>query len=147
MKQIAFTLLLLLFLALYLPIQAPAQIQVIKKPTLIIDAGNSDWMLKLEKDVVETDTSYLFEFRNASYSQLTDFKIIRFASPQLKEFGEALSKVLTASLKDQIVTPLVTISKEKGPFGVTYYELYYDHALCNMKEKQVKKLMEAINKE
>ena len=134
-------------LLLYLPFHTLAQIKVIKKPTLIVDVGNNFWPLKLEKDIVDSDTAYLVEFRDASYTQLIDLKLIRFSKVELKEFAAALSQVLIASLKDQVVIPKAIISKEKGPFGIIYYQLYYDHALCNMKEKQVRKLIDASNRE
>jgi hypothetical protein len=134
-------------LLIFLPLFSVAQIQVMKKPILLTDAGNSDWTLQLKKEVVAADTSYHFEFRDASYPKRVDLKMITFTRVQLKDFGKALSKTLAAGYGDRTVVAKTTLSKEKGPVDSDYIKLLYDKALCTMKEKQVKQLIEVIGYE
>ncbi|MES1160199.1 MAG: hypothetical protein ABUM51_05560 [Bacteroidota bacterium] len=118
-----------------------------KKPILLTDAGNSDWTLQLKKEVVAADTSYYLEFRDASYPNRVDLKMITFTHSQLKEFGSALSKTLMADYGSRTVVAKATMTKEKGASESPYLKLVYDKALCNLKEKQAKQLIEVIGYE
>jgi hypothetical protein len=134
-------------LLFFLPLFSFAQIQVMKKPILLTDAGSSDWALQLKKEVVAADTSYYLEFRDASYPKRVDLKMITFTRSQLKEFGAALSKILTADYGYRTVVAKTILSKEKGASDSAYVKLVYDKALCNLREKQAKQLIEVIGYE
>lgn len=135
------------FLLLFFPILALAQISVTEKSVKIFEAGPAMWPDILQRSITDADTLYTLTFRNLSYREIIDLKHIELTKASLKEFGKALGMVLKASLKEEIWVNHIELSKQKGPFGGTVFQIYYEHGFGSLKEKDINKLIEVILKE
>lgn len=139
------SLLLILFLSITV-----AQAQTIVPKTIIIakiSAGVHP--VELHKDVIGGRMVYSLIFQNRQYSELADIKTWMTDTAGLREMIKGLSAAQIASNGESVLMDHFSISKTKTFFtsGATLYQLHYDGGYCNLSEKDVRKLMEAIKKE
>ena len=131
----------------FAPIVSFAQIRVESKPQTIVDVGYSLWPFKIDRIVVEDDTSYNLVFRNTEYREIVDLKSIQLDKDKLKELGEAFAKALTVDMQQEVWTGSIALTREKVTFAGICVKVYYDHAFGEVKEKRAQVLIAAIKKE
>lgn len=72
-------------------------------------------------------------------------KHFSLSKSEIKEFGKALEKTLQSDMKAQIWYNHIGLSRTKG-LG-SFVEIYYDNGIGEIKEKNVRKLIAAIDKQ
>jgi hypothetical protein len=111
-----------------------------------VEIGHGWHIAKLDRYIIESDTTYKFWFQNDAYSEIVDAKIMVFTKDKLKNFAKGLITVQTVGDGDNVLMDGYSINKQKS-LGFIVYSLFYDDGYCALNPRSVKKLIEAIQRE
>lgn len=121
---------------------------IVHKPVTILKVSGGVRPIQFDRLVIEGDTTYRIVFQNWQYQQLTDVKTLSLAKKELPAFSKALATAQAAAMDDNVLMDAYSIRKIRtGLTGATHYWLYHDGGYCQLSEKDVRNLIEAVGKE
>lgn len=122
---------------------------IVKKTVVIAKISGGTRPVELDRDIIKGDTVYTFIFRNMQYHAIADVKSMELDKKGLGEMVKGLVAAQGAEFGDNVMMDKFSITKTRTfvSAGATLYQFRYDRGYCNLSEKDVKKLIEAIGKE
>ena len=142
--KITLTFLILLTLAIHGHAQT-----IVPKTTVVVKIAGGMHPVELDKNLVAGQWHYTFLFQNRSYSELTDIKTMGIDTSGLREMVKGLKAAQAAKNGEDVLMDHFSISKTKTfvTRGAVLYRFTYDAGYCNLSEKDLNKLITAIEKE
>lgn len=139
--------LLTIVAALLLSSAAHAQ-TVVHKPVTLLKISGSTKPIVFDRTIIDGDTIYTLTFQNWRYQQIADIKTLQLGKKELPVFLKAIATSQASAMDDKVIMPDYAIEKLRtGLAGATHYWISHDGGFCQLSEKDVRNLVEAIGKE
>lgn len=136
-----------LLIFLFFPFLAKAQFTIVNTSTTSLVERQGTWPFTLQRNIKESDTCYVLEFRDQQYTTGINMSTLRFGNvKQLKYLGKALAALKVGSNGDIAKFKDYTLKRsDVKKEGVWYILTCETGELTNFQQPDADKMISAIN--